>query len=68
MPDLSRLLDIIERQTAYHRLLDEIRERTENTVVVLDAAKPYLLAALHHSLRLPILVVTAQPENGKKLC
>jgi transcription-repair coupling factor (superfamily II helicase) len=34
---------------------------------VLDAAKPYLIAALYHSLSRPILVVTAQPEDGKKL-
>jgi transcription-repair coupling factor (superfamily II helicase) len=36
-------------------------------VVALDAARPYLIAALHRNLRLPLLVVTAQPENAKKL-
>jgi transcription-repair coupling factor (superfamily II helicase) len=34
---------------------------------VLDAAKPYVIAALYENLRRPLLVVTAQPENAKKL-
>jgi len=34
---------------------------------MLDAAKPYLIAALYQNLKLPMLVVTAQPENSKKL-
>ncbi len=36
-------------------------------MVVLDAARPYLVAALHASLQLPVLLVTAQPENARKL-
>jgi transcription-repair coupling factor (superfamily II helicase) len=34
---------------------------------VLEAAKPYFIAALYQSLRLPMLVVTAQPEKCRKL-
>ena len=65
--DLSRLLKLIESMPAYCRLLDEQEQRGDSTVVVLDAAKPYLMAALYESLKLPVLVVTAQPENAKKL-
>ncbi len=68
MPDLTQLLHLIEELPGYRRLLDELQEPAGNPrVVVLDAAKPYLLAALYLRLRLPMLVVTAQPSNSKKL-
>jgi len=53
---------------AYHQLVDELKRQNGNSrVAVLDAAKPYLVAALYQNLKLPMLVVTAQPENSKKL-
>jgi len=53
---------------AYRQLVEAIPQPREDTrVVVLDAAKPYLIVALYRRWRLPMLVVTAQPENGKKL-
>jgi transcription-repair coupling factor (superfamily II helicase) len=53
---------------AYCQLVTKLRQSNGSTrVAVLDAAKPYLIAALYHSLRRPIFVVTAQPEDGKKL-
>jgi len=67
MPELSELLKLIDSVPEYHSLLDELKQRSDTTVVVLDAARPYLVAALYESLRLPVLVVTAQPENAKKL-
>ncbi|HUT67890.1 MAG TPA: hypothetical protein VMW86_05005, partial [Dehalococcoidales bacterium] len=67
MPELSKLLKLIDSVPEYHSLLDELKQRSDTTVVVLDAARPYLVAALYESLRLPVLVVTAQPENAKKL-
>ncbi len=69
MPDLSRLTKLIEPMPAYGRLIETLKGRSsnENTVVVLDAARPYLVAALYESLRVPLLLVTAQPENARKL-
>ena len=67
MPELSELLKLIDSVPEYHSLLDELKQQSDTTVVVLDAARPYLVAALYESLRLPVLVVTAQPENAKKL-
>jgi len=66
--DLTQLLHLIEEMPTYHQLVDELKQQTIHPeVAVLDAAKPYLIAALYQNLKLPILVVTAQPENGKKL-
>ncbi|MFC1913374.1 transcription-repair coupling factor [Chloroflexota bacterium] len=65
---LTQLLPLIEEAPAYRRLVAELERKSGNTgVALLDAARPYLIAALHHSLRLPMLIVTAQPENAKKL-
>ncbi|MCK5577074.1 MAG: hypothetical protein KAI14_02050, partial [Dehalococcoidales bacterium] len=60
-PDLSQLLNLIEQLPVYRQLLKRLKQRSDSTMVVLDAAKPYLIAALYESLRLPMLVVTAQP-------
>ncbi len=66
--NLTQLLHLIEQMPAYHQLVDELKQQNGNPrVVVLDAAKPYLIAALYQNLKLPMLVVTAQPENSKKL-
>jgi len=67
LPDLSKLLNLIEPLPVYCRLLEGLKQRGDGVLVVLDAAKPYLLAAMYKSLRLPVLVVTAQPETAKKL-
>ncbi|MFC2051259.1 transcription-repair coupling factor [Chloroflexota bacterium] len=66
--DLTKLLRLIENVPAYRRLVDELKQKSCSVrAAVLDAAKPYLIAALYHRLQIPVLVVTAQPENSKKL-
>ena len=66
--DLSQLLHLVEEMPAYRQLLDELRESRGNTkVAVLDAVKPYLIAALYQSLHRPMMVITAQPESCKRL-
>ena len=66
--NLTQLLSLIEEMPAYRQLVQELLGQINNIkVAVLDAAKPYLIAALYHTQQQPILVVTAQPENSKKL-
>jgi transcription-repair coupling factor (superfamily II helicase) len=65
--DLTKLLNLIAEMPAYRRLLDGLRDSASAGVSVLDAAKPYLIAALYQSLPLPMLVVTAQPEKSRRL-
>ncbi len=66
--NLCQLLPLIEQMPAYQRLVDELKQSKNSTgVAILDAAKSYLIAALYSTLQLPILLVTAQPENAKKL-
>ncbi|MCD6299770.1 MAG: hypothetical protein J7L78_01160, partial [Dehalococcoidales bacterium] len=66
--DLTPLLHLIEEMPAFRQLTGELQQPKANTkATVLDAAKPYVIAALYHHLQLPILVITARPENSKKL-
>jgi len=65
---LTQLFQLIEEMPAYRRLAAEPPQPGEETrVVVLDGAKPYLIAALHQRLGVPMLVVTAEPEKARRL-
>jgi len=66
--NLTQLLHLMEEVPAYCQLVAELEQKSGRTrVAVLDVAKPYLIAALYQNLRRPMLVVTAQPENDKRL-
>jgi transcription-repair coupling factor (superfamily II helicase) len=66
--NLTRLLHLIDGTPEYKKLVEELKQPDGDTsAVVLEAAKPYFIAALYSSLRRSILVVTAQPENCQKL-
>ena len=67
--NLSRLLCLIRQVPEYQRLKAKLLEplEGENRLLVPDAARPYVIAALYQELSLPMLVITAQPENAKKL-
>jgi len=65
--DLGKMLDLISDMPGYQRLVDELgRGNTSGSVAVLDAATPYLVAALYRGLQRPVMVVTAQPENARR--
>ncbi|MFH1639531.1 MAG: transcription-repair coupling factor [Chloroflexota bacterium] len=66
--DLTGLLPLIRDIPDYRKLVFGIKQgEGGDAVFVIDGAKPYLIAALSHDLKLPVLVVTAKPENGKRL-
>jgi transcription-repair coupling factor (superfamily II helicase) len=66
--NLSCLLSLLEDVPAYTQLAGELSTaKEEHKAVILDTAKPYLIAALYKELRLPLIVVTAQPETARKL-
>ena len=66
--DLTELLHLVEEMPAYRQLVDELEQKSGSAkAAVLDAAKPYLIASLYQRLSIPILIVTTQPENSKKL-
>jgi transcription-repair coupling factor (superfamily II helicase) len=67
MPDLRQLLKLTEAMPAYRRLLEDSRRGKDGRVVVLEAARACLAAALYHDLGRPLLLVTARPEHARSL-
>ncbi len=65
--NLTCLLPLINEMPGYPQLLAALRKGGEERLVMLDAAKPYLLASLYQELGLPLLVMVAQPEAAKEL-
>ncbi len=66
---LSRLTHLIDNIPAYRQLKDVLSEPRSRAIklVAADAVRPFLIAALHQELHLPILVITIQPEDAKRL-
>ncbi|MDP7109975.1 MAG: hypothetical protein QF912_03295, partial [Dehalococcoidales bacterium] len=66
--NLTQLLTLVEEIPAYLQLIDELKKKRDDVrVTVLDVAKPYIAASLYYRQRQPMLMVTAHPENAKKL-
>ena len=67
--DLSGLLSLMEQVSGYRQLkrgLSGARHK-DIKLVATSAVKPFIIAALHKELNLPILVVVAQPESARRV-
>jgi transcription-repair coupling factor (superfamily II helicase) len=67
MPQLGKLLQLSGYLPGYRKLLDVLKQQQTSPVVALDAARPYLVAALYEDLKAPVLLVTARPEHAHSL-
>ncbi|MGB2885063.1 MAG: hypothetical protein WBC47_05680, partial [Dehalococcoidia bacterium] len=66
--NLSGLLSLIDDMPSYRKLVQELQAvRGGRRVVVVDAARPYLITALFRQLGLPMLVITARSERARQL-
>jgi transcription-repair coupling factor (superfamily II helicase) len=67
--NLSHLLSLIEQVPGYQQLKCELLESQGKDIklVVSDAVKSFIIAALHKELNLPVMVIVAQPESAKRL-
>ena len=66
--EITRLLNLAAEMPAYRRLIDELKQPGGSaSISILDAAKPYIIAAVYKELGLPVLLITAQPENSRRL-
>ena len=65
---MKSLLGLISEMPAYSNLLERIdKQREMGEVAVINAAKPYLIAALYRDLKMPIIVITAKADNAGRL-
>jgi transcription-repair coupling factor (superfamily II helicase) len=52
----------------YRQLLEEIKKRNGMVdIPLLNTARPYLIAALHKDLKIPLIVITAKADNASRL-
>ena len=66
--NLAALLPLLKNIPAYQQLIKELnQDRNESQLMLLDAAKPYLIAALHQEFSFPIFAICAEPKNSRKL-
>ena len=67
--DLSPLTSLIAETSEICRLIRELgkKGRSQRQVIVLEAAKPCLIAALHQELAVPLLVIASSAEGAEGL-
>ena len=65
--NLSRLLNLINAVPGYTNLAAELGQLKGAKADVIDAARPYLIAALYQTLRRPVVIITAHAEESRKL-
>jgi hypothetical protein len=67
--NLCGLLSIVEQTSGFRELETKLlsSEAKDVSVAVPDAARSFLIGALHERLDFPILVITAQPEGAKRV-
>ena len=67
--DLSCLAALVRGVPGFKRLKAALLESTagESRLLMPEPARPYIVAALYQELGLPVMVVTAQPEDAKRL-
>ena len=65
---LIGLFGLLQGHPAYRHLIEAARSgEMARQVTAPDAARPYIIAALWHDLKAPILVLTPRPEDARRL-
>ena len=65
---LKGLFQLLDSHPAYRVLLDGMKSgQRVHQASVLDSARPYLVGAVWHHLRIPILVIVPRPEDARRL-
>ncbi len=65
---ITGVLKLTAQMSLYHSLIEELKQPFgTDSISILDAAKPYIIAAIYREIGLPVLLITAQPENSRKL-
>jgi transcription-repair coupling factor (superfamily II helicase) len=66
--NITRLLNLVSELPAYDSLATELRQaNAASKADVIEAARPYLIAALYQTLKRPIVVITSHAEESRKL-
>jgi transcription-repair coupling factor (superfamily II helicase) len=64
--NLSALTRTLERSDQFQRALRDVRRTTGISLSVADSAKPFMTAALHAALDIPMALVAARPTQARR--
>src|SRR5512143_1112026 len=67
--NLCKLDGLIKATPAFRELLARTGSSSRGSAqaLIIDAAKPFLIASLFLNVKRPIVLITAQPDNAKRL-
>jgi transcription-repair coupling factor (superfamily II helicase) len=65
--DLTGLLPLLDDMPEYSRMIEELKIHGNTRAAVMDAAKPFVITALYHRFKTPIIIITPQAESSRKL-
>jgi transcription-repair coupling factor (superfamily II helicase) len=65
--NLTGLLSLAETMPEISGMVKETETKGTSTAALMDAAKPFVIAALHRRFRVPFVIVTSHTENSRKL-
>ena len=64
---LTGLVELLGRHSTYGSLVEGLKTgKMVHQMDVPEAARPYLIAALWHHLRVPVLVIAPRPEDSRR--
>ena len=64
---LTGLFELLGRHSTYGSLVEGLKTgKMVNQMAVPEAARPYLIAALWHHLRVPVIVIAPRPEDSRR--
>src|SRR5687768_17056603 len=64
--NLSALTRTLERSDRFQQTLRDLRRTTGLSLSIADAAKPFVTAALHAELAVPMALVAARPTQARR--
>ncbi len=63
---IDKLIELIHEMPSYRQLKNTL-SKSSLSAIVIEGARPYLLACLYNDLKRPFLVITAQPQKSRWL-
>ena len=63
---LNGLFPLLNNNAGYKSIIAGLAAKRQRAVIV-DAAKPFVMAGLYHEFNLPVLIVVPNAEDARKL-
>ncbi len=64
---LVGLFDYLQAVPGYQRLLDDVKRAAPSEAIVMEAAKPYVVASLWRDLGRPVVLICPHPDDARRM-